>query len=302
MRALRWLEVSADYRCNNRCLGCFSARDDGPSLTTTQIAEQLAQARQRGARSLWLGGGEPTLRKDLLALVKHARKLGFDRVRLQTNGMLLSYAEFTAALVSAGVTEVSFSIKGSSAATHDRLTSTPGCYALMLAGMARVRRHGLHMSGDLLIYRSNLSELVAMVQSHFALGLSRFDVWMFSAADSNDPALEQEMPRYRDVAREVARALELGLSDAHDFITSLHTPPCTLPASLRGSAFLARELDLWVVDPGGHGFFLEESAIEGGVFLERCKGCELRGRCGGARGIYLRAFGDDEIVPVCAEP
>ena len=29
---LKWLEITADYKCNNRCVGCFSVQDDGPGI------------------------------------------------------------------------------------------------------------------------------------------------------------------------------------------------------------------------------------------------------------------------------
>lgn len=91
---IKWLEISADFRCNNRCVGCFSVIDDGQRMTTGEVFRTLRDGRSAGARWLWLGGGEPTLRKDLFAIAAEARKLGFQRIKLQTNGMLLSYPEF----------------------------------------------------------------------------------------------------------------------------------------------------------------------------------------------------------------
>jgi MoaA/NifB/PqqE/SkfB family radical SAM enzyme len=291
---LRWLEISADYRCNNRCIGCHSVQDQGPRMSTREAAEHLLRARQRGATSLWLGGGEPTLRKDSFALVKKARELGYARIKLQTNGMLLSYAEVTRAYVEAGVTEVSFSIKGATAESHDRLTRTPGCHALMLAGIEQVRGHGLTMTGDTLLYASNVHELPAMVRTYAALGLSHFDVWCFSAVDQGDRDLASQVPKLSDVARGVVQAMDEnpGVS-----LTSLHTPPCVIPETHARCLFHAADLGLLVTNPGGTSFMLEQSAIEGGVFLPSCARCAERPRCGGARRDYLAIHGDAELRP-----
>jgi organic radical activating enzyme len=297
-RPIRWLEISADYRCNNRCIGCFSVLDDGgPSMSSSEVARALSAARQRGATCLWLGGGEPTLRKDLIATVRRARELGYERVKLQTNGMLLAYPDFTDRLVQAGITEVNFAIKGARAETHDRLTRTPGCHELMLEGMAQARRHDLPLEGDILVYQSNMAELPQMVQRYTEQGLRRFNVWLFSAADQGDRDLSQQVPRIADVMPFLTRAMDLGLGSAPDFISSLHTPPCTIPQSHRRAAFHAADLELWVQNPGGYGFFLEQSPIEGGHFLERCAGCRLRSGCGGIREDYLAIFGDAEFQP-----
>jgi MoaA/NifB/PqqE/SkfB family radical SAM enzyme len=298
-RPLKWLEISADYRCNNRCVGCFSAQGDGASMTSREAVEELAIAYRRGARSLWLGGGEPTLRGDMLGVVRAARRMGYARVKVQTNGMRLAYADYAKACADAGVTEVSFSIKGATEDTHDHLTRTAGCHALMLEAMGRVRDLGLAMEGDLLIYRSNAGELPAMVRAYFERGVARFNVWLFSsAAAQGDASLDAEVPRIEEVVRGLDAARAMGLSPRADFITSLHTPACTLPGALRGMVFHAAELDMLVANPGGHRFRLEESAIEGGHYAAGCAGCSERARCGGARADYVRIHGDAEFVAV----
>ncbi len=297
-RPVRWLEISADFRCNNRCIGCFSVLDEGPSMSGREIAAALSAARRRGATCLWLGGGEPTLRKDLFGVAKRARELGYERVKLQTNGMLLAYEDFARRVVESGITEVNFAIKGATAATHDRLTRTPRCHELMLEGMRRVRALGLPMEGDLLIYRSNLAELVEMVRGYHAEGLRRFNVWLFSATDQGDRDLSAQVPRMDEVTPRLTAAMDLRLSDDPDFITSLHTPPCVVPASHHACLFHAEDLDLWVQNPGDYGFFLEESPIEGGLYLERCAGCTMRARCGGMREDYVAIHGDEEFQPL----
>jgi len=293
VRRLRWLEVSADYRCNNRCVGCHSVRDDGPSMSSHEVAAALVAGRRRGATSLWLGGGEPTLRRDAFAVVKKARELGYERVLLQTNGMLLAYPEVADRFVAAGVTEVSFAIKGATETTHDRLTRTPGCHALLLGGIAEVKRHGLPMSGDILVYASNLDELPLMVETYSALGLARFSVWAFSALDQGDRDLSTQVPKLSELARAVVRAMDASPSVE---IASLHTPPCLVPESHARCLFHAADLDLLVVNPGGHSFMLEQSAIEGGTYVPACDSCTARTRCGGLRRDYLGIHGSGEVV------
>src|SRR5438067_11920462 len=76
-----WLELTADYRCNNRCVGCYAVLDEGPRMPTSEAFHVIRVGFDEGARRLWLGGGEPTLRADLFHLVKEARRLGYERVK-----------------------------------------------------------------------------------------------------------------------------------------------------------------------------------------------------------------------------
>lgn len=302
-RRVQWIELSADYRCNNRCLGCFSAQAEGsagPEMTSREIVQELDLGRKQGARWLWLGGGEPTLRPDLVGVVRAAKKLGYERIKLQTNGMRLAYPDYVRALADAGATEVNFSIKGATSATHDRLAQTPGSHELMVKGIAEARAKGLRVEADLLIYRSNVAELPEMVRTYAAQGIERFHLWLFLPMNDADPALAGEVARMSEVVPRLVEAMDLGLSPRPDFITSLHTPACTVPASHHASLFHAASLDLLVVNPGGYRFFLEESPIEGGRYLERCGACSMRGRCGGLREGYLRTFGDAEFQPLGA--
>lgn len=293
---LRWVELAPSYRCNNQCLGCFaSSPDAGVEMSDREVLDALARGLRDGATALWLGGGEPTLARGTLRIAQAARRMGYARVKLQTNGMMLSYAEYAQRARDAGVTEVAFSIKGATAATHDRLARTAGCFDLMVQGIGRCRELGLALEGDVLVYRSSARELPDIISDGLARGLSRFRVWLLSAADAD---VRDEVPRITDVMPHLTRAADLLPPDApEDALLSLHTPPCTIPAGYERLRFFAPELGLRVVNPGSHAFMLEDSPIEGGAFLPRCAACSMRLRCNGPRADYLSAYGDAEFSP-----
>ena len=305
-RPLRWLEISADYRCNNQCLGCFSVCDsDDPSspmaarMDTREAVLALQQGRQQGIDQLWLGGGEPTLRSDLLRLVVAAKKLGYRTVKLQTNAMRLAYRDYVARLQRAGLDQVNVSIKSHVAPEHDRLTRTPGCHELMVQAIEHCRDLGLDLTGDVLVYRSTVEQLPELIDWYRQRGIARFNLWLLSkAAQGEESSVAAEVPRLSDVTAQIQRALASQSNPPPDLITSLHTPACTLPAGCEAARFFPRELDLLVLNPGGHSFRLEESPIEGGWFAPQCERCSLRNRCGGLRQEYVEQFGSDEITPL----
>jgi len=292
-----WLELTADYRCNNRCVGCFAVNNDGPTMSPDELRAALVRGRREGATSLWLGGGEPTLRPDLFGIAAAARKIGYTRVRLQTNGMLLSYPEYVQRSRAAGVTEVSFSVKGARADTHDRLARTPGSHAMMLRGIENAVREGLGVQADILAYRSNVDEIVEMVRAYTPMGVSAYRVWLLSAADGANEDVSGEVPTVTSVVAAVTAAMDLGLSSRDDFVTSLHTPACTVPRAYHRCLFYAAELGLLVAGPGGDTFRLEASRMEGGSYGPECDTCSARPRCLGFRSDYRVIHGDAEFRP-----
>ncbi len=298
---IKWLEISADYECNNRCTGCFSVSSGGPTMSTREAVDTLRVGWSEGAEWLWMGGGEPTLRKDLFTIVAASRRLGYTRVKLQTNGMMLAYPQYVKRCLDAGVTEINFSIKGASAASHDRLTRTPGCFDLLVKGIAEWQKTGLPMEGDILVYRSNMAELPEMVRFYSALGVQRFNLWLLFSSDSKDADVAPEVPRISEAMPFITAAMDLKLSDRPDFITSLHTPACTVPGSHHAALFHPADLDLLVANPGGHRFRLEESPIEGGFYVDGCESCAARARCNGLRRDYVSLHGDAEFVPLSAK-
>ncbi len=297
---VRWLELTPDYRCNNRCVGCFSVDDAGPSMTPAEVVRALDRARASGTTALWLGGGEPTLRRDLFAIVAAARARGFTTVKLQTNGMMLAYPAFAARCASAGITEASFGIRGATAATHDRLARTPGCFELLCAGIAQARGVGIRCEGDVLVYASNHAELPQVVDAFAPLGLALLRVWVLSAAETKDPSVRAEVPRFDAMVPSLCAAHERAAAQGI-VLESLHTPACVLPAAHRALAFDVASLSLTVCNPGGHEFALEDSPIEGGRFLASCASCARRPGCRGLRDDYIAIHGDGEFRPIAAD-
>lgn len=78
------------YKCNLNCVFCATRLNQGvwqPETTTTQALEIVTQVARMGTKILNIVGGEPTTRKDLPGIIKHAHSLGM-RVAVTTNGVI----------------------------------------------------------------------------------------------------------------------------------------------------------------------------------------------------------------------
>lgn len=83
-------------RCNLRCSYCFmNAGASGVVYEPTmdQMRELMIQARNErpmGSKAIQITGGEPTVRDDLLDIVRMAKEVGFSHVQVNTNGLKLA--------------------------------------------------------------------------------------------------------------------------------------------------------------------------------------------------------------------
>lgn len=107
------VEITA--RCNLRCPVCFA--DSGgaasdPGLDVLQRMFEQTMARTGGC-NLQLSGGEPTVRDDLVAVVRLARRAGFGFVQLNTNGLRLAEdPQLAGKLAEAGLSSIFLQFDG----------------------------------------------------------------------------------------------------------------------------------------------------------------------------------------------
>src|SRR5262249_39439398 len=94
------------------------------AIAGPRVRAAIDEALARGAREIVLTGGEPAMRRDLAALVAHARARGAERVVLETNATLLDEAR-ARELAAAGIGLVRINLAGFGDAL-DAVTQDPG--------------------------------------------------------------------------------------------------------------------------------------------------------------------------------
>src|SRR5262245_19272509 len=105
------LDLVLGYECNLKCDYCtITDAMRRRNLSTARARAAIDRAAGEGVRALQLGGGEPTIRADLATLIAHARARGFTDVKVQTNGLMLSYADYLPSLAAAGLTRLAVSV------------------------------------------------------------------------------------------------------------------------------------------------------------------------------------------------
>jgi len=175
-RTKRKLRISLTDRCNFRCHYCMP---DNPTwlprdelLTRDELLRVAGLfVRELGITHIRLTGGEPLLRKDLVAIVQGLNALrpqGLQRISLTTNGVLLP--KMLPALIAAGLDNVNISIDAVDAARFHSLTG--GDLQVVLAGIAAVQQHKLPLKLNAVVMRGeNDDQIVPLTQWAVAQGI-----------------------------------------------------------------------------------------------------------------------------------
>ncbi|MEX0814963.1 MAG: pyrroloquinoline quinone biosynthesis protein PqqE [Dongiaceae bacterium] len=165
------------HRCPLQCPYCsnpLGLERAGNELTTDEWRRVIAEAAEMGVLQIHFSGGEPTARRDLTELVKHATEVGLYS-NLITAGVLLDAARLEA-LVGAGLEHVQISFQDSEAAGADRIGGYRGGHVKKLEVAKLVRAAGLPLTLNLVVHRQNLPHLGDLLDMAVALDAQRVEI------------------------------------------------------------------------------------------------------------------------------
>jgi cyclic pyranopterin phosphate synthase len=288
------LDIIVGYDCNLYCDYCtITDAMRRRALPAAAIAAALARGRADGYARVSFTGGEPTIRTDLLPLIRRARELGYTDIKVQSNGLLLADPRNADRLVAAGTTRVHISIHTHERDAYEALVRREGTYDAMVAALESfAARDDVELVADVILKEDTYRRLPAALRWLHTHGVTRADLWFVSLTDNNAQN-DASMPRMTDVVPVLHEAF--AWAREHDMIVrSLHVPRCLLQAD-HTHAFDPAAEGVRVVTPDAT-FELTLSKLTGQLHVPACEGCDFRSRCPGLRQDYLDRFGDAEIA------
>lgn len=134
---LNYARIFVGGQCNNDCIYC-KQKDSRESLIQEAILSQLNSFKERD--NLEIFGGEPTLRSDLLKLVRAVKKVGYNRIKLVTNARILADWNGASTLVAEGAYFFEVKIWSADSSIHDVITKVQGSLNQTILGIQNLRR------------------------------------------------------------------------------------------------------------------------------------------------------------------
>ncbi len=203
--------VNLTENCQSRCRMCDYWRTSNPSPITQERAETLVEElRQLGVGTLRFLGGEPLLRRDLFAVLEHAAPLGFERIILATNGLLLD--RFAGEVNRSCITNLTVSIDDL-ADTNNAIRGVPGYFDRVLRNLTLIQDKRIKLA-TLLTNQlaSDIHGLIQICKSRNYLldvNLPSFDLPYASSSAARE-GIHALWPTEKDVERVLQALVEAG--------------------------------------------------------------------------------------------
>lgn len=130
-------------KCNLNCFYCFSNDNNmrktkaAKGLTTEQIKEILDDMAVSGVKVVEFSGGEPLVDKDILDIIRYAKKLNLE-VSFVSNGTL--FTDEICQELKPLVKHVNITLRGCDEQTHDKVTGVAGSYKRTIENIKRLNR------------------------------------------------------------------------------------------------------------------------------------------------------------------
>ena len=282
---MRVAPILINETCDQRCAFCTARRPhERPSVAAPPAIRARIDALDAPSEVL-LTGGEPTLRRDLPAIVAYARARGH-RVVLETNAARLDRPAVDR-LCAAGLDRARVHLPAWGDA-YDRLTGAPGGFERLRAALGHLRAAGLPVELALPLARETADGAPDLPARLADAGLADLPLVLHAVLRAPDPRsclpvaeLCASIAAVADAAR--ARGLALRLSP------DTFVPPCLFDHP-------ARVAHLYALTPGGRD-------RPGHARAPECASCALHDRCPGlpaplrerAPNLSLRPQSDDRL-------
>ncbi|MGV8984792.1 MAG: pyrroloquinoline quinone biosynthesis protein PqqE [Cypionkella sp.] len=165
------------HRCPLQCPYCSNPLElevASAELTTAEWCRVMDELAEIGVLQIHFSGGEPTVRKDLTELVRHATEVGLYS-NLITSAVMLSKARLQD-LADAGLSHVQISVQGAESTLADRVGGFKNGHAKKMEAARWTREVGLPLTINAVMHRQNLHQLPQIIEMAVALDADRLEV------------------------------------------------------------------------------------------------------------------------------
>jgi radical SAM protein with 4Fe4S-binding SPASM domain len=166
--------------CQLRCGHCYmgSRLERATTMPYAEICRTLSVWRAMGGSKLTILGGEPTLHRRFVDVIRYAGELGYEHVITTSNGLEPAIRKFRQ-LSPSDFAYIQVSLDGGSAQTHD-VVRGEGTFDTAMANIAELTGRGFDTRIICTVNRANRDDCLLLLDAADRLGVSLVKFHVFS--------------------------------------------------------------------------------------------------------------------------
>jgi radical SAM protein with 4Fe4S-binding SPASM domain len=189
--------LSVTNMCNMKCKYCSVRKihNQSEQLTTASIKKIIDKLVDWGVFQIGLTGGEPTIRKDIVELVKYTSDKEV-ACNLTTNGWDVPESLIDK-LIEAGLTQVQLSLDSHIKEEHERYRGK-GSYERVMKTAKIFKEKGLIVGFDTVVTNNNLHQMEAMIDFLEKQKYDGLTLLKLKQGDLNLETFKKLVPEYKE--------------------------------------------------------------------------------------------------------
>lgn len=175
-RKLRKMEISVTGRCNMSCKHCFNTKDAKPRSqepTQEQLFGLIKTMDECGIAEIRINGGEPMVRKALLAITGELARRNIIIKEFLSNGYALT-EEFLDAMEEQGHKDIQWFISFDGLGHHDWLRGVKGAEERVKKNIRMLRDRGYYVHLHQCVWKDSLESIRPTILWAQELGVASF--------------------------------------------------------------------------------------------------------------------------------
>lgn len=255
-----WLTLNRS--CDLRCHGCYAVSSAyRTKVMPFELASKLISLLSEvGAKSVILIGGEPTLYRHLVSVVRNINQTGMKPI-LVSNGLRFANRSFARKIASSGLSSITLSLKSDSEEGYRLETGRFG-FGRFLEGLYNLKSFGLKPSVSITITTSLLVRLRKAIEVILDTGVDHLAFNLASPVINGRNIYVDNIPNPQQLAE--------AIKDAHFFLKgkdisygfNVSIPLCLLPPNIKQELMEEQKILTTCHVPKGTGIvFSEDGSI-----------------------------------------
>lgn len=274
--------IKLGYSCNNNCIFCHAIPKRAHSDLSLKIIKMKIEAlKDLGIDLVVFSGGEPTVRGDILNIIRYANTKGFFS-GIVTNGRMMQYSRILSEMSKSGLRYVQISLHGPEN-VHNLITRAIG-FKQTLKGIRNISDYeDIELVVNCVVNRLNMKSLEEVIDILQGIRINRVK---FSLLEPTDKCRDI-VPDIMDAWERVKSALEYGKKKG--FSLSIDGfPLCIIDGYETHIDDLRANNILYMSEVFDEGFYPSDQGNK--VKEVMCRECKLNEMCGGTYREYFSSM------------